>query len=167
MVPEWLGLAVSGAAISGWLVLMVILGIEGRLTVLRALVLLALAGPFILAVWLLRRALRVGLYVRPAGLRVQDFLRSRTFPWRSIGAVESRSTRVGLILPIEIEADFIWVVPREGQPVRTPLRRFGGGLIGYSLNMTKDLRGCRLLDWETYDRTLLELQEQVRAGAAR
>src|SRR4029450_567394 len=81
MIPEWVMLVVSGVVVVGGLILMGMLGLDGRLTGAAALLLLAAFGPFVPAIWLLRRALRVGLYVRSSGLRIQELAGSRTLPW--------------------------------------------------------------------------------------
>jgi hypothetical protein len=167
MIPEWLALAASSLAVATGVMLTAAIIAEGRLTGLGALVLVACFGPFIVAIWLLRRRLRVGVYVGPAGLRIQETLAGRTLPWPSIAAVENRITsRWSPLGPFD--AEFIWVVPHDGRPIRTPLQRFGGGLLALLLGSRWfDHAGVRRLDWDAYDRTVRALQDLVAQAQSR
>ena len=105
------------------------------------------------------RVYRVGIYVSADALRIRHLLRTRTLRWSQIDQVTSRPA---LMLGRPTVRHAIWVLPREGRPVETPVQ-LEDEVTGAGLRKNSGRR----LGPEEYEETLLLLRRRTAAAAAR
>ena len=104
------------------------------------------------------RVFRVGVYVSDSALRIRHLLRTRTLRWSEIDQVTSRPARM---LGRATVRHAIWVVPRQGRPVETPVQ-LEDEVMGPGLRKNSGRR----LGPKEYEETLLLLRRRTAAAAA-
>lgn len=102
------------------------------------------------------RLLRVGLAVSDRGVRIRRLLRTRTLAWSQIDQVHSRPARR---FGRETHRQAIWVLPRGGPPVETPVQLYGEDVRG------PRARYGRILSPSEYTDTLHLLRRKAAAAA--
>ena len=104
------------------------------------------------------RVYRVGIYVSDSALRIRHLLRTRTLRWSQIDQVTSRPARM---FGRDTVRHAIWVLPRDGRPVETPVQ-LEDEVMGAVLRKNSGRR----LGPKEYEETLLLLRRRTAAAAA-
>lgn len=92
----------------------------------------------------------VGVYVGERGLIIREALRTRTFLWEQIEAIEGRPGRV---LGGDSGRMSVWLTLRSGDQVETPIQRRGDGGLPQ--------RGRTFLTPDEFDEALQELRSHL------
>jgi hypothetical protein len=102
------------------------------------------------------RLLQVGIAVSGRGLRIRRLVRTRTLAWSQIDEVHSRPARR---FGRDTHRQAIWVMPRGGAPVETPVQLYGEDIRG------PRARYGRILRPREYADTLQLLRRRAAAAA--
>ena len=147
-----------GAAFMGGVtVMLVVHGIMWQARALPGLLgMYALLGGWLTFAW---RQMRTGVYTSESGIRVRWLLRTRTYSWSRIDAVDAAPARL-LDMPTSRAA--IWLDLGNGERVETPVQRRVDAALG-SIVFTKDVGP--VLRRDKFDRLLQELDQRCRKSA--
>lgn len=113
----------------------------------------ALYGVLILWLVLMWRLYSAGVRVSSEGVQVRQLLRTKTLLWTQVAEVASRPAR---LWGVNTGRQAIWVVPRDGRPIETPVQCSRGLRPGFYKN------NGRVLNPAHYAHTLKLMQDRVR-----
>ena len=119
----------------------------------RLLGMYALLGGWWTFAW---RIMRTGVYTSESGIRVRWLLRTRTYAWSRIEAVDAAPAR---LLDIPTSRAAIWLDLGNGDRVETPVQQRADAALG-SFVLTKDVGP--VLRRDRFDRLLQDLDQRCR-----
>ena len=121
--------------------------------------LLGLYGAFAAWITFVWRLMRTGLYTSDTGIRVRWLLRTRTYAWSRLRAID---VAPAVLLGAPTSRAAIWLELVDGDRVETPVQRRAQripGLLVSTKNVGPVLRSDR------FDRVVHDLEQRARAGS--
>jgi hypothetical protein len=86
-------------------------------------------GLLLLWLTLVWRFTMLGIWINDDAVRIRHITYTRTLPWTSVAAIESREA---MILSWARWQRSVWVIPTDGRPVETPLQTHSSGMLAVS-----------------------------------